>query len=74
MIADIPADQLRGHWILPDPAASTPAVILSREDLALRWTAIPDVWQGDKPPDVAERHRDNSQRLSDRSSFLFIVS
>ena len=75
MLADIPnPDQLRGHWILPDPAASAPAVTLSRENLASRFTAIPIVWQGQKPPEVAERLRDNAQRLSDRSFFWFLIS
>ena len=58
--------QLGGHWILPDPEALKPSIILSRDELALKGTPKPDVWQGDKPPDVAARHREAARRMQDR--------
>jgi hypothetical protein len=57
-----------GHWILPDPAAQKPVVPVSREDLALHGVPIPHVWQGKKSGFVAERLRENAERIKERSS------
>ena len=64
--------QLGGHWILPAPEALKPSVILSRSELSLKGTPKPDAWQGDKPPDVAARHREAVQRMQDRYDYFCV--
>lgn len=66
-MADIFDNRLpAGHWKLSDPRACTPAVILSRQELALNSCAVPDVWQGSKDPAVEKRHQEAAQILKAR--------